>query len=264
MFPWVNLQSVKACRVSRIRGWFSGARPLYRRRQSTRHGLWRRAALAARPRQNQVDRRPTPPRPRPACLPSSPPPTGRSRGLGESARRIAGSNAATARPMFKPRYPVLAEDRVRWVGDPRRLRRRRNAGAGAGRRRADRRSITRRCPRSSRPPRRPKPGAPRVWDDCPDNICFVELIGDKAATDAAFAKAAHVVKHRFVINRVTAATMEPRGAVGVYRAGGQTATSSTPPMQRPHPLSRRTREDAEGPREQGARHLPATPAAASA
>ena len=32
----------------------------------------------------------------------------------------------------------------------------------------------------------PKPGAPRVWDDCPDNICFVELIGDKAAVDAAF------------------------------------------------------------------------------
>ena len=41
-----------------------------------------------------------------------------------------------------------------------------------------------------------KPGAPRVWDDCPDNICFVELIGDKAATDAAFARADHVVKHQ--------------------------------------------------------------------
>ena len=53
----------------------------------------------------------------------------------------------------------------------------------------------------------------------PDNIGFVQLEGDKAATDAAFARAAHVVKHRFVINRVTAATMEPRGAVGVYRAG---------------------------------------------
>ena len=31
------------------------------------------------------------------------------------------------------------------------------------------------------------PGAPLVWDDCPDNICFVHLEGDKAATDAAFA-----------------------------------------------------------------------------
>jgi carbon-monoxide dehydrogenase large subunit len=44
----------------------------------------------------------------------------------------------------------------------------------------------------------------------------VRFEGDKAATDAVFARADHVVKHRFVINRVTAATMEPRGAVGEY------------------------------------------------
>ena len=80
-----------------------------------------------------------------------------------------------------------------------------------------------------------KPGSPRVWDDCADNICFVELIGDKAATDAAFAKAAHVVKHRFVINRVTAASMEPRGAVGDYNAADGRYTIYTP-MQRPHPV----------------------------
>ncbi len=80
----------------------------------------------------------------------------------------------------------------------------------------------------------PKPGAPRVWEDCPDNICFVELIGDKAATDAAFARADRVVKHRFVVNRVTAATMEPRGAVGDYNAADRRYTVYTP-MQRPHP-----------------------------
>ena len=62
------------------------------------------------------------------------------------------------------------------------------------------------------------PGAPRVWDDCPDNVCFVHLEGDKAATEAAFADAAHVVSGRFVINRVTAATMEPRGSIGDYNA----------------------------------------------
>ncbi|HET9174886.1 MAG TPA: molybdopterin cofactor-binding domain-containing protein, partial [Pseudolabrys sp.] len=78
------------------------------------------------------------------------------------------------------------------------------------------------------------PGAPRVWDDCPDNICFVELIGDKPATDAAFARAAHVTRHRFVINRVTAATMEPRGAVGDYNPTDGRYTIYTP-IQRPHP-----------------------------
>jgi len=30
------------------------------------------------------------------------------------------------------------------------------------------------------------------------------------------ARAAHVVKHKFVINRVTAAAMEPRGAIGIF------------------------------------------------
>src|SRR5262249_20569535 len=62
-----------------------------------------------------------------------------------------------------------------------------------------------------------EPGAPLVHDDCPNNICFVHLEGDKAATDAAFARAAHIVKQQFVINRVTAASMEPRGSIGVYQ-----------------------------------------------
>src|ERR671922_121485 len=33
-------------------------------------------------------------------------------------------------------------------------------------------------------------GAPRVWDECTDNIGFVQLFGDKAKADAAFASAA--------------------------------------------------------------------------
>src|SRR5262249_60315303 len=61
-----------------------------------------------------------------------------------------------------------------------------------------------------------KAGAPLVWDDCPDNIGFVHVEGNKEATDAAFARAAHVVTRRFVINRVTAATMEPRGCIGMF------------------------------------------------
>src|SRR5437763_534955 len=39
--------------------------------------------------------------------------------------------------------------------------------------------------------------APRVWDDCHDNIGFVQLFGDKAVAEAAIAKADHVIKHRF-------------------------------------------------------------------
>ena len=75
-----------------------------------------------------------------------------------------------------------------------------------------------------------------MWDDCKDNISFVYArFGDKAATDAAFARADHVVKHRFVINRVTAATMEPRGAVGDYNATDGRYTIYTT-LQRTHPF----------------------------
>jgi carbon-monoxide dehydrogenase large subunit len=79
-----------------------------------------------------------------------------------------------------------------------------------------------------------EPGAAKVWEGCDDNIGFVELLGDKTATDAAFAKAAHVVKHRFVINRVTAAAMEPRGAVGVYLPAEDRYIIHSP-VQRAHP-----------------------------
>ncbi|HJY47778.1 MAG TPA: molybdopterin cofactor-binding domain-containing protein, partial [Stellaceae bacterium] len=56
-----------------------------------------------------------------------------------------------------------------------------------------------------------------------------------AATDAAFSGADKVVRHRFVINRITAATMEPRGAVGDYNAADRRYTLYTP-LQRAHPI----------------------------
>src|SRR5271169_5908955 len=54
-----------------------------------------------------------------------------------------------------------------------------------------------------------EPGAPPVWDENPGNVAFFHPEGDAAAADAAFAEAAHIVKRKFVINRVTAAAMEP-------------------------------------------------------
>src|SRR5205807_6747016 len=48
------------------------------------------------------------------------------------------------------------------------------------------------------------------------------------------AKADHVVKHKFVINRVTAAAMEPRGALGDYNAAEDRYTIYTT-LQRVHP-----------------------------
>ena len=61
-----------------------------------------------------------------------------------------------------------------------------------------------------------EPGAPAVWDEVPGN-CFIDtMFGDAEATDRAFAAADHVVKMDFHIGRVTAVTMEPRAALGVF------------------------------------------------
>ena len=63
-----------------------------------------------------------------------------------------------------------------------------------------------------------------VWPDCPDNISNLFEAGNKSATEAAFARAAHVVKRRYVISRVYAHFMEPRGAIGVWDPGEERFT----------------------------------------
>ncbi len=59
--------------------------------------------------------------------------------------------------------------------------------------------------------------APRLYDDL-RNVLIDAEVGDAAATDAAFARAAHVTRLDTWINRVTGVPMEPRTALGVYDA----------------------------------------------
>ncbi len=60
------------------------------------------------------------------------------------------------------------------------------------------------------------PGAPVVWDERPSNISLDCTVGDKAATEAAFAKAKYIVKLDTWIKRVTGSPMEPRNAIGFF------------------------------------------------
>ena len=59
-------------------------------------------------------------------------------------------------------------------------------------------------------------GAPAVWEDCPDNICYRHRLGDAEAVEAAIAGAAHVTRVRLPISRVCMNPMEPRAALGSY------------------------------------------------
>jgi len=64
-----------------------------------------------------------------------------------------------------------------------------------------------------------EPGAPQVFFGAPGNIAYDHEIGDKAKTDTAFAKAAHVVKVKAANPRVVANFLKPRAAVGEYDSG---------------------------------------------
>jgi aerobic carbon-monoxide dehydrogenase large subunit len=60
--------------------------------------------------------------------------------------------------------------------------------------------------------------ADAVWDACPDNQAFTHMAGDRAAVAKALGAAAHVIRHRMVINRLTTNSMEPRGCIAEYAA----------------------------------------------
>jgi carbon-monoxide dehydrogenase large subunit len=129
-------------------------------------------------------------------------------------------------PMFRHRFPALTSDEVRWVGD--------YVAFVIAETQAQAINAAELIEVEYEPlpavistAEAILPGAPVVWPQCPDNICFVHTEGDKAAADRAIASAHHVAKARFVINRVTAATMEPRGSVGLYDAASDRYTIYT-------------------------------------
>lgn len=129
--------------------------------------------------------------------------------------RAEGRKKRDGSPMYRPHFPALAKSRVRYVGDPvafvvaETLAQAQDAAELVDVEYEPLPAVTELVEVA-------KAGAPLVWDDCKDNICFVHLEGDKAKTDAALAAAPIIVSKRFKISRVMAATMETRAAIGSY------------------------------------------------
>jgi carbon-monoxide dehydrogenase large subunit len=116
-------------------------------------------------------------------------------------------------PMFAPPHRGLAQDRVRYVGDPVALVV------------ADTRAQAEDAAELVDVDYEPLPsvtstaaavGGPLVYDECRDNVSNVFEAGDRAATDAALAAAPRVIRRRYVITRVHAQYMEARGALGAW------------------------------------------------
>ena len=120
-------------------------------------------------------------------------------------------------PLIVPPRHALARDRVRHVGDPvafvvadTRLQ----ALEAAERVEVGYRAL----PAVTHAPDALAPGAPLLWDEAPGNRAFHFQKGDRAAVDAAFAGAAHVVALSLVNNRLIVAPVEPRAALAHHDA----------------------------------------------
>jgi aerobic carbon-monoxide dehydrogenase large subunit len=135
-------------------------------------------------------------------------------------------------PMAEPPHPVLAQGKVRHIGDPVAVviaETRAEAKDAAELIAVDYNTL----PAVVSAEDALKPGAPQLHEQAKGNLCYDWHLGDKAAVDAAFAKAAHVTRIDIVNNRLVPNAMEPRAAIGEYdRATGEHTLYTT--SQNPH------------------------------
>ena len=135
-------------------------------------------------------------------------------------------------PMNEPKHPVLAEGKVRHVGDP--------VAVVVAESQAEARDasevidveyelldavVDMNAAISN--------GSATVHDDVGTNLCFDWALGDKEAVDAAFEQAHHVAKLSLVNNRLIPNAIEPRCAIGEYDQGTGNYTLHTT-SQNPH------------------------------
>ncbi len=118
-------------------------------------------------------------------------------------------------PMKEPPHPILAQGKVRYVGDhvamvvAGTLEQARNA--------AEMVEVDYEVLPTVTEVRDAAAGkGVALHDEAPDNHCYKWALGDKAAVDAVFAKAAHVTRLDLVNNRLVPNAIEPRSAIGSY------------------------------------------------
>src|SRR5688572_25876264 len=116
-------------------------------------------------------------------------------------------------PMKEPPHPCLAQGKVRYVGDhvavviAETLDQARDAAELVKVDYEELPAVVDPAKASSSKP---------IHDSAPHNTCYVWALGDKAAVDSAFSKAAHVTKLEFINNRLVPNAIEPRAAIGGY------------------------------------------------
>jgi aerobic carbon-monoxide dehydrogenase large subunit len=135
-------------------------------------------------------------------------------------------------PMHAGTHPVLAQGKVRYVGDhvamvvAETLAQARDAGEAVV---VDYDPL----PAVADLATAQNAGQAQVQADAPNNTVYQWHLGDKAATEAAFAAAKHVTKIDLVNNRLIPNAIEPRAAIADYDSGTDSFTLYTT-SQNPH------------------------------
>ena len=136
------------------------------------------------------------------------------------------------KPMIEPPHPLLAQGKVRHVGDPvavvvaETLEQAKDA--------AELIEVSyKTLPAVVTSQEAIKPGSPLLFDTAPGNLCFDWHLGDKTAVDAAFSRAHHITRLDLVNNRLVSNPMEPRAATGEFDRGTGEYTLYTT-SQAPH------------------------------
>ena len=118
-------------------------------------------------------------------------------------------------PVFLAPYPPLAADAARFVGEAVAVVVAETLGAAKDA--AERVNVEfEPLPAVTATRDAATAGAPRVWSEIASNICVDCDAGDPAAAEAAFRRAAHVVRLETQVNRVTGVPMEARAALADY------------------------------------------------
>jgi carbon-monoxide dehydrogenase large subunit len=145
---------------------------------------------------------------------------------------ITGSDG---QPMKEPPHPVLSLGKVRYVGDP--------VAMVVAETPAEAKDAAELIvvdydvlPAVVHPVAALQGGAPQIHEGAPGNRCYTWALGDKAAVETAFAKAAHVTKLDIVNNRLIPNAIEPRAAVATYSRAEDSytlyVTSQNPHVER--------------------------------
>ena len=125
-------------------------------------------------------------------------------------------------PMKEPKHPLLAEEKVRHVGDQvavviaETLQQAKDAAALIE---VDYEELT-----PVVDPAAARGAGSAVHDIAEDNVCYTWTVGDRAVTDAAFSGAHHVTKLEFRNNRLIPNAIEPRAANAVYSRSDESYT----------------------------------------